>query len=121
LATNAPQLSADDILRIFKGQDKAEKVNRTVKGPLRIRPVFLRTDRRIEGLVLLTMLALLVRSILTVQCRRAGLALTPDQVLAEFSNLRAIDVRLEDGSRRRVVGVIGDCAVRGQAGEVTYN
>lgn len=102
LATNAPQLSADDILRIFKGQDKAEKVNRAVKGPLRVRPVFLRTDRRIEGLVLFTMLALLVRAILALQCRRADLALTPDQVLAEFADLRAIDVRFEDGSRRRV-------------------
>jgi transposase len=102
LATNAPHLSANDILRIFKGQDKVEKVNRTVKGPLRVRPVFLRTDRRIEGLVLFTMLALLVRAILALQCRRADLSFTPDQILAEFADLRAIDVRFEDGSRQRV-------------------
>jgi len=102
LATNAEHLSADDILRIFKGQDKVEKANRTVKGPLRVRPVFLRTDERIEGLVLFTMLALLVRSILALQCRRAGLPFTVDQILAEFANLRAIDLSFSDGSRRRV-------------------
>jgi len=102
LATNAEHLSADDILRIYKGQDKVEKANRTVKGPLRVRPVFLRTDERIEGLVLFTMLALLVRSILALQCRRAGLSFTADQVLAEFANLRAIDLSFCDGSRRRV-------------------
>ena len=102
LATNAEHLPADDILRIYKGQDKVEKANRTVKGPLRVRPVFLRTDERIEGLVLFTMLALLARSILALQCRRAGLFLTADQVLAEFADLRAIDLSFRDGSRRRV-------------------
>jgi len=102
LATNVPHLSADDILCIYKGQDKVEKANRTVKGPLRVRPVFLRTDERIEGLVLFTMLALLVRSILALQCHRAGLPFTVDQVLAEFANLRAIDSIFSDDSCRRV-------------------
>jgi hypothetical protein len=104
LATNARHLSADDMLRIYKGQDKVEKVYRTTKGPLRVRPVFLRTDERIEGLVLFTMLALLVRSILALQCRRAGLSFTADRVLAEFASLDAIDSTFCDGSQRRVIG-----------------
>jgi hypothetical protein len=103
LATNADPLTADDMLRIYKGQDKIEKAYRTTKGPLRVRPVFLRTDERIEGLVLFTMLALLVRSILALQCRRAGLSLSADRVLAEFATLRAIDLSFHDGSQRRVV------------------
>jgi transposase len=103
LATNARHLSADDMLRIYKGQDKVEKVYRTTKGPLRVRPVFLRTDERIEGLVLFTMLALLVRSILALQCRRAGLSCTADRVLAKFASLGAIDSAFCDGSRRRVI------------------
>jgi transposase len=102
LTTNAPHLSADDMLRVYKGQDKVEKANRTVKGPLRVRPVFLRSDERIEGLVLFTMLALLMRSILALQCRRANLPFTADQVLAEFASLRAIDLSFSDGSRHRV-------------------
>jgi transposase len=104
LATNAKHLSADDMLRIYKGQDKVEKAYRTTKGPLRVRPVFLRTDERIEGLVLFTMLALLVRSILALQCRRSGLPFTADRVLAQFASLDAIDSTFCDGSRRRVIG-----------------
>ena len=100
--SKAEHLSADDILRTYKGQDKVEKANRTVKGLLRVRPVFLRTDERIEGLVLFTTLALLVRSIVALQCRRAGLPFTAGQVLAEFANLRALDLTFRDGSRRRV-------------------
>jgi hypothetical protein len=102
LATNAVHLSANDMLRLYKGQDKVEKANRTVKGPLRVRPVFLRADERIEGLVFCTMLALLVRAILALQCHRTGLAYTPAQVLAEFASLRAIDLCFSDGSRRRL-------------------
>jgi transposase len=103
LATNAAHLSADDMLRIYKGQDKIEKAYRTVKGPLRVRPVFLHTDERIGGLVFFTMLALLVRSILALQCRQADLPFTVERVLAEFATLRAIDLGFHDGSRRRVV------------------
>jgi transposase len=103
IATNAEHLSADDMLRIYKGQDKVEKAYRTTKGPLRVRPVFLRTDERIEGLVLFTMLALLVRSILALQCRRAGLSFTADRVLTEFAGLDAIDSTFCDGSKRRVI------------------
>ena len=102
LATNAEHLWANDMLRLYKGQDKVEKANRTVKGPLRVRPVFLRTDERIEGLVLCTMLALLVRAILALLCRRAGLAYTPAQILTEFAPLQAIDLCFNDGSRRRL-------------------
>ena len=43
-----------------------------------------------------------MRSILALQCRRAGLSLTADQVLAEFADLRAIDLSFRDGSHRRV-------------------
>lgn len=103
LATSAEHLTADDILRIFKGQDKVEKAYRVVKGPLRVRPIFLRTDQRIEGLVLFTMLALLMRSILALQCRRTDLSFTVDQVLREFASLRAIDLSFCDGSRGCVV------------------
>ena len=49
------------------------------------------------------MLALLVRSILTLQCRRANLPFTADRVLAEFASLYAIDSSFRDGSRRRAV------------------
>ncbi|RLC85305.1 MAG: transposase, partial [Chloroflexi bacterium] len=56
-------------MTLFKGQDGVEKRVRVVKGPLLVRPLFVRTDRRIEGLVFITLLALLVRAILERACR----------------------------------------------------
>lgn len=74
LGTNAPHLSASEALAHFKAQDSVEKSNAYLKGPLRVRPVYLHTDARIEGLMFITLLALLVRALLELRTRRASVA-----------------------------------------------
>jgi len=103
LGTNAAHLSADEALTIFKAQDDAEKQFRTWKGPVAVRPVFLHTDERIEGLVLITLVALLVRALLRLRCQQAGLKLSPDRVLAEFAPWSVVDLTLTDGTHVRQV------------------
>jgi transposase len=106
LATNTTDLDADQTLRLFKGQDGVEKRFRTAKGPLRVHPLFVRSDARIEGLVLVTMLAVLVRAILERLGRQHGLALSADKLLMAFADLQAVDLIWADGSQsRRVVEV----------------
>ena len=97
LATNAEHLSADAALSIFKAQDDVEKQFSAVKGPLAVRPMFLHTDERIEGLVCVNLLALLVRAILGLQCQQAGLRLSLQRLLAEFATWQAIDLTLRNG------------------------
>jgi transposase len=103
LATNAEHLSANEALTLFKGQDDAEKQFRAVKGPLAVRPIFLHSDQRIEGLVFVTLVALLVRALLVVQCQQAGLSISADRLLAEFATCSVIDLTLTDGSHVRQV------------------
>ena len=74
-----------------------------LKSPLAVRPVFLHTDRRIEGLVFVTLVALLVRSLLSVQCQRARLNVSVDRVLAEFAPWSVVDLALTDGGHVRQV------------------
>lgn len=118
LGTNATHLSADEALTIFKAQDDAEKQFHTVKGPLAVRPVFLHTDERIEGVVFLTLVALLVRALLGLECQPAGLQVSADRVLAEFAPWSVIDLTLRDGMhvqqvatptdfQSRVMGTLG--------------
>jgi len=102
-ATNATHLDADQTLQLFKGQDRVEKRFRTAKGPLRVRPRFVRRDARIEGLVLVTMLAVLVDAILERLCRQHGLALSADKLLAPFAGLQAVDLLWADGRQQRRV------------------
>jgi hypothetical protein len=108
LGTNAAHLSANEALTIFKAQDEAEKQFRTWKGPVAVRPVFLHTDQRIEGLVFITLVALLVRALLRLRCQQAGLKWSPDRVLAEFAPWSVVDLTLMDGAHVRQVAVPTD-------------
>ena len=101
LATNAAQLSANEALTLFKGQNKVEKRFRTVKGPLLVHPLFVHSDRRIEVLVLITLLALLIRAILERCCRQHGLPLSADRLLRSFASLQAVDITWSNRSVQR--------------------
>jgi transposase len=106
LGTNAPHLSADDALAWFKAQDGVEKRNRTLKSPLQVHPLYVHSDERIEGLVFITFLALLVRAVLELRCRRAGLPYTADRVWRAVVPLYATEQTFTDGSQGRQLGPV---------------
>lgn len=101
LATNADYLDADQTLTLFKGQDGVEKRFRTVKGPLLVRPLFVRSDQRIEGLIFISLLALLLRAILEQLARRQGLTVTASRLYQAFEPLQAVELLWQDGSRQQ--------------------
>lgn len=71
LATNLPgRLSAGEILRTYKQQWTVERRHRDLKQTLRVRPVFLHNDDRIEALVGVVGLALLVFGLIESELRR---------------------------------------------------
>jgi hypothetical protein len=98
LGTNDDRLSALEMLVRFKRQEVVERRFKVVKGPVRIRPMFLHKQERIEGLVFVAMVALLVYTILEMLCRRAGEPITARQVLEKFERLGAIYLQFSDGS-----------------------
>ncbi len=108
LATNAKHLDAHQALTIYKGQDGIEKRFRTVKGPLLVHPLFVHSDERIEGMVFISLLALLVRALLEQRCRRRGITESVDRLLRKFESLQAIDIRWQDGSCQRQATQMSD-------------
>lgn len=98
LGTNRFSLDAYQMLVRFKRQEVVERRIKTVKGPIQVRPLFLHKQERVEGLVLVTMLALLVYTILEMLCRRAGNYITARQVLERFELLAATYFQFGDGS-----------------------
>ena len=108
LGTNHPHLTAEQTLTYFKGQDRIEKRNGVLKGPLRVRPIYLQNDQRIEGMVFINMVALLAWSILELRCQRAGLPYTGQRILNEFAPLHATDQTFTDGSRLCQTGDVSD-------------
>jgi hypothetical protein len=72
LATNlSGELTATDVLRIYKEQSLVELRHRDLKSNLRVRPIFLHNDQRIEALVSTVGLALLVFGLIEFELRRA--------------------------------------------------
>ncbi len=73
LATNLPgkRLSAGQVLRIYKHQPLVECRHGDLKGPLRVRPVFLHNDDRIAALVSVVGLALVVFGLIEAEVRKA--------------------------------------------------
>jgi transposase len=108
LGTNHSKLTAEQALTYFKGQDRIEKRNGVLKGPLRVRPIYLKNDQCIAGMVFINMVALLAWSILELRCQRAGLPYTGQRILNEFAPLYATDQTFTDGSRLCRVGDVSD-------------
>ena len=75
LATNLPghddgtELTALDILKIYKDQWIAEQRHRDLKQTLRVRPVFLHNDDRIEALIAVIGIALLIFGLIEAELR----------------------------------------------------
>ena len=95
-------LSADEMLVAFKQQASVEHRFRILKDDLHIRPIHLQQDQRIQALILLTMIALVIYSILEWQIRQH----TPGRkrpwtgraILEVFENLMIGVTCFEDGS-----------------------
>lgn len=69
LVTNS-DLSADEMLTAFKQQSSVEGRFRVLKDDVAIRPIHLRRDNRIQALILLTMIALVIYSVLEWRLRQ---------------------------------------------------
>ena len=79
LATNLPgRLSPRRVLSLYKHQSVVEQRHRDAKQTLRIRPIFLHNDDRIEGLLAIVGLALLVFGLMEACVRQA---IPPGQLL----------------------------------------
>ncbi len=102
LVTNRP-LSAEQMLTRFKAQDQVEKRNRTIKGPIQIRPLFLHNPTRIESLILICMVALLAFALLEQQAKRAGMLMTGRRLIEQFASVSAIYTVFTDGSGLKTV------------------
>lgn len=72
LITNLPSADADPakLLAYFKEQERVERAHRTLKGPLRVRPLFVQNDERIVALIAVCCFALMVYTLIERDARR---------------------------------------------------
>ncbi len=98
LVTNDPDLTPTQMLALYRRKDGVEKRIRVCKQDLRVSPIYLHKDERIQGMLLVHMLALLTYSLLERQMRRHGVEITLRRLIATLENLTVIETWCWDGS-----------------------
>jgi transposase len=98
IVTNDPSLSYPQMFERYRAKDGVEKDFRICKSQLKVSPLFLHKDERIQAMLLLNMLALLAYTLLERQARQAGLALTTRRIIESLDSLSVIETQAVDGS-----------------------
>jgi hypothetical protein len=106
LVTNDWSLSPKRMLALYRQKDGVEKRFTVSKSDLKVSPIYLHKDNRIEAMLLINMLALLAYSLLERQARQNGLQMTTRRIIQKLESLDVIETQCWDGSRlRRLVPV----------------
>jgi transposase len=98
LATNDWNLSPHKMLALYRRKDGVEKRIEVSKKDLKVSPVYLHKDERIEAMLLINMLALLAYSLLERQVRQHGLQMTTRRIIAKLQTLDVVETFCWDGS-----------------------
>jgi transposase len=99
LVTNDWSLSHRQMLALYRQKDGVEKRIQVAKGDLKVSPIYLHKDERIEAMLLINMLALLAYSLLERQVRQGGLQITTRHIIHTLQSLDVIETWCWDGSR----------------------
>jgi len=98
LVTNDPSLTPSRMLALYRQKDGVEKRILVCKQDLKVSPIYLHKDERIQGMLLVHKLALLTYSLLERQMRRHGLEMTLRRLIARLEDLTVIETYCWDGS-----------------------
>jgi len=99
LVTNDCSLSPRRMLTLYRQKDGVEKRFTVSKSDLKVSPIYLHKDERIEAMLLINMLALLTYSLLERQVRQGGLQMTTRRIIEKLESLDVIETFCWDGSR----------------------
>jgi transposase len=98
LVTNDWSLSTQRMFDLYREKDGVEKCFKISKSDLKVSPIYLHKDKRIEGMLLINMLALLAYSLLERQVRQNGLHMTTRRIIQKLETLDVIETWCWDGS-----------------------
>jgi transposase len=98
LVTNDWRLSMQRMFDLYRQKDGVEKRFKVSKSDLKVSPIYLHKDERIESMLLINMLALLAYSLLERQVRQNGLQMTTRRMIEKLDHLDVVETLCWDGS-----------------------
>ncbi len=108
LVTNDWSLSPQRMFDLYRSKDGVEKRFHVSKSDVKVSPIYLHKDARIEGMLLINMLALLTYSLLERQVRQGGLQVTTRRIIEKLETLDVIETLCWDGSLLRRVAPVDE-------------
>ena len=98
LVTNDFRLSYAEMLTLYRQKDAVEKRFEVCKQDLKVRPLHVHSDQRIQAMLLVNLIALLAYSLLERQAQQHGLCLTTRRIIEQLATLQVQVIEACDGS-----------------------
>jgi transposase len=103
IQTEEPNLSAFDAVRLYKQLTDVERAFANLKDVIDMRPIYHRTDARVEAHIFVAALAFLLHRAIEKKLKAARLDLSASEALSILKSIRVVDIDLGDGTTKRSV------------------
>jgi transposase len=103
IQTEEPTLSAVDAVRLYKELSEVERAFANLKDVFDMRPIYHRTDGRVEAHIYVAALAFLIHRAIEKKLKAARLDLSATEALTALKAVRVVDIDLGDGTTKRSV------------------
>lgn len=103
IQTEEPILSAVDAVRLYKELSEVERAFANLKDVLDMRPIYHRTDRRVDAHIYVAALAFLLHRAIEKKLKAARLDLSATEALTALRSVRVVDIDLGDTTTKRAV------------------
>jgi len=103
IQTEEPRLSAVEAVGLYKELSEVERAFANLKDVLDLRPIYHRTDDRVEAHIFVATLAFVIHRALEKKLKAAGLDLSATEALTALKCVRVVDFSLGNGATKRAV------------------
>jgi transposase len=103
IQTEEPNLSARDAVRLYKDLAEVERAFANLKDVIDMRPIYHRTDTRVEAHIFVAALAFLLHRAIEKKLKATRLDLSATEALSALKSIRVVDIDLGDGTTKRSV------------------
>jgi len=100
---SSPQLTPVEAVRIYKELSEVERAFANLKDVVELRPIYHRTDPRVEAHIFIAALAFLLHRMLEKKLKAAGLDLSATEALQVLRTVRLVEFTLGRGQTKRSV------------------
>jgi len=103
IRTEEPQLSPVQAVSIYKELSEVERAFANLKDIIELRPIYHRSDERVQAHIFVAALAFLLHRALEKKLKAAGVDLSATAALQALRSVKVVDFMLADGQSKRCV------------------